>query len=421
MASHPPPIALLCLLLLASLPLLLHAALYEDVAGALNASATGATWIAANHAVFSGFCLDPVGDNVSVIVNTSLAPLDSRLMTNWLQPLYSKPILMFAVDDSPIAFSYLWIVKLLLQEVMGYQVLTLDLPIDPLDLMIHQPGSLDVNPIHYVDINDPQPSYLLSIHDEVNLPGLYITQSSVDANPSLALDWWRTYDARSTAPDVVNASMALLLDDSWAGLVDQNNRSVLLLDDGSFVCPNDTALALTDDPPQGCINGMYTPPQCEASPRTDCAVIYHSDAIYDAIYMTGGTLQQIVKTLRLPFVVAFINPAIKASHIDYLNQHNKHVIFWAINLEELPHTACNETSTGLCYTRVLLPTYSYGCMAEVTQSPNGNYSCDYSPHPLFNMVLAFTSPQHTYWRLQTPSGHAACAHLRLSLVAVLFL
>ena len=168
---------------------------------------------------------------------------------------------------------------------------------------------------------------------------------------------------------------------------------MLLLPNGEYVCPNDSVLALA---PQGCVDGIYVPPQCQASPRTDCAVIYHSSPLYDSLIMAGGTLQQIVKTLRLPFVVAFINPAIKAQHINYLTSQGRRSIFWAITLEELPHAACNATSTGSCYARLQLPTYSYSCLSEVTLTPAGNYSCDYMPHPMFSMAdpsLAVTAPR----------------------------
>ena len=115
-----PLSALLVLLLLLLLsPPFISGAQHEDLAGAVNVSDSFiATWAVAN--AEDGFCLDSASSNASVdvLINSSLAPLHSRAMLNWSTPLYSKPIQRFAIDDSPMAYVWVWLVKLLVQEVL---------------------------------------------------------------------------------------------------------------------------------------------------------------------------------------------------------------------------------------------------------------------------------------------------------------
>ena len=399
-----------------------RAALYEDLAGADNTSVPTATWIATNAAVFDGFCLGSADGDVAVIVNASLRPLQSRVLLNWSQPLYNKTIGLYGVDDTAVAYFWLWIVKLLLQELLGYAVQVHDYALDPYALMLSDPGVVDADPVHYLNPDNPS-SYLPSEHVEANLPGVYLPQRTLDAFPQLLLDFWRSYDYAATAPALVNASLAVFINDSWAGLTNQYGQSVLNTSAGELICPPDFVFTqVVGLPPQGCVDGIFVPPRCQASPRTDCAVIYHSNPIYDTVILAGGSISLFVRTLQLPFVIAYINPLVKAQQLAWLNSQGKQFIFWASNLEQAPHTLCNDSSTGLCYGRMSLPSYTASCLAELgnpmlANAHTANYSCDYSIHSLYKMVdpaLAVTAPRaYSFFDsfIMTPADTAAMYEL----------
>ena len=386
-------LAALLLLALTTQPGRVSGADYADIAGALNASSFIATWAAANADVFSGFCLDSADGDVALLVNASLQPLRSRALQDWYTPLYTRPIRLFAIDDSPIAYAWVWLVKLLVQEVLGYQVYTRDLANDPYALAVD--GLLDADPVHYSQASNPG-EWLPAQHTEVNLPGLHVPQRTLDENPELLLNFWRSFDARSTPASVWNASLQLFIEDSWAGLIGQQGESMLNFSSGDLVCAPDFVQALEGLPPQGCVGGIYTPPQCQANPRADCAVIYHSQPVYDGLILQGGTLPAFVRTMQLPFVVAYINPVLKEQHLAWLNSQGRHFLFWALNLEGEEHELCPSTSSGFCYARVQLPTFSADCLAQVTLGLDSNYSCDYEAHPILVMAdpaLHVTAPR----------------------------
>jgi len=229
--------------------------------------------------------------------------------------------------------------------------------------------------------------------------GIYIPRHTIQNNPGIGVDHWRTYtvgsNARNEQPPPLAAQQALrdvFIADTWDGLVKTSTGTITnwLLNDpadptsGPVCVP--TMVGAGGTIRTGCgadpnFPSMYIPLQCYPDPRSQCAVLYMISPVLDPGF--NGYLQPMVTHLNMSIAVAFVNIGLLAQ-AEFTFQFgfyaNKNYITWLESSLPNPYLQCMDASTGTsqaCWHRVDLPLYDSGCDALYTGQYDSIYSCDF--------------------------------------------
>ena len=269
-----------------------------DLAGAK------AAWLVANANVMNGSCF-----NSSVRTYT------------YPSPLYPQSITLESADWAS-HYLHTWIAKLLLEEVIGYQVLINDDFTDPTAHTLPRlaAGTVGANVEWWNTDSDAYQQYVVvnrSVRDDGDLGvngqyGIYISKYTVSANPTMILDYYRFYKTNSDGA----LAIPIFQNATWSNLFDPRTGADMLVNaSGSYVCyGSNTTYAANGQPIgfSGCSGGVYYPPNCVNNPMGNCLALYHPSPLAD------GGVPQLIANQKLNFSVAFINNF--TNYISYLAQ-----------------------------------------------------------------------------------------------------
>ena len=221
-----------------------------------NDSPFGSQWQFSNTGVFKGFCFnysDPQANHQQMfnsITMQSSVYNSYRTINNYSNPLYSHPIILGYIQSNQATIVAHWIVKIILQEVLGYLVKiddSMDYYTDFTKAFIRSP----INQKYPIDmlvstgfasLSDTfKPKFEKNVeldnlinnggvHDSFEKTGIFITGHSVINNAEHQLLAWEAWSGGINTPLTMqipgNANLQAVVDlfrnDSWSLIQDKN-------------------------------------------------------------------------------------------------------------------------------------------------------------------------------------------------------
>lgn len=374
---------------------------------------------------------------------------EGRKIDSYAQPLYEKEINLFfrsTLEGATLPILWEWVVKILLQEVIGYKVKHFE---DYIGGLIPNPGvsgtfsrtMIENPPDRQVDFNILQPisstsppkeftKYVVNgklitdqgFHATSGRQGLYVSRKLIQQYPQYQLDNWRAYatgpntHGDATLPaDMAEVVRNLFINSTWAALeangMDQRIFWPGLID--AYTCwgnlmPTPTQLIETGcpditDPTYAEYHSIYIPPQCWPEPKKQCGLIFASSSNVGST-LAAGYLQPLVRNLNLSFAVAFMgfNFWIQPN-FTYIRGEYESGAYLRYSEESDPtiHALC-EGEDGVvrdCWHRIHLPTHDATCDDRWTGNYSSGYDCDFPTYQfdkLTRAALATEAPRVDY-------------------------
>ena len=359
-SSKPRAVAVLFVIVLLSLaPRVRVASAVQpiDVAGAKG------HWLTANANAMNGSCF-----------NSS-----SRVYT-YPAPLYPQSI---TLESASWASHYLhtWIAKLLLEELIGYEVLINDDYTDPSAHTLARlaAGTVGANVEWWNSDSDAYQQYVVvnrTVRDDGDLGingqyGIYVTKYTISNNPTMILDYYRYY---KTSSDGLLA-MPVFQNSSWSNLFNPlTGHDMLLNNAGDYVCYGSNASYAANGQPlgfSGCTDGMWYPSTCVSNPTANCLALYHPDPLLD-----NGSVPNLIAGNRLNFSVAFITNF--TQYITYLAQVQRaSLMFFYRTPDPFLSLQCTDprtNKTAACFQRLLFSVSDPSCDGETAGTTR---TCDW--------------------------------------------
>eukprot|EP00732_Lithocolla_globosa_P001059 Lithocolla_globosa_v1_NODE_467_length_3967_cov_144.951687.p1 type:complete len:926 gc:universal NODE_467_length_3967_cov_144.951687:953-3730(+) len=293
---------------------------------------------------------------------------------------YSDPVTIVSTDwDTHFLTS--WVAKILLEEVMGYQVLINDEfqgGAATFELMGTGGGDLNLElwPVGKEALYDTWITQQGSVSDIGNSgflgrDGWFATTKMVYLFDTYYLDFWKALQLDSVVQLVGNETWQPILQDP----------SLIRKMTGEYVCEDDDTRRANGELAAGCTDGLFIPPQCLPDPESQCLVLY----AYTPNFVPGFLQDQILN-LNLKVTIAFITNEIYTS---FVQSRSSNFMFFYWFTPDLVFTCTttdvNSTIPFPCFSRVTLPDSSEACTSQATQEPGSPVDCDFDKQTMIKL------------------------------------